>query len=119
MKAWNRTAGEPLRSFHLEALAWSVFGTSWLWKNGQSSDWSSVRFFFDKARAELKSQLADPAGTSSDVATYLQGTALDSAVSKVTAAYERCVRAEKCAKDDDEAGVHKAYGQVFGDYYPG
>lgn len=27
LKAWNRTVGEPLRSFHLEALAWSVFGT--------------------------------------------------------------------------------------------
>jgi hypothetical protein len=62
--------------------------------------------------------LADPSGTGSNVASYLHGTALDSAVSKVTAAYERCVRAEKCAKDDDIAGMHKAYGQVFGDYYP-
>jgi hypothetical protein len=119
LKAWNRTAGEPLRSFHLEALAWSILGTSWLWKNGQSSDWVSARFFFDKARAELRSQLADPAGTSSDVATYLYGTALDSAVRKVTTAYERCVRAERSAKDDDAAEMHKAYGQVFGDYYPG
>jgi hypothetical protein len=36
----------------------------------------------------------------------------------VTSAYEQCVRAEKCAKDDDLARMHKAYGQVFGDYYP-
>ena len=118
LKAWNRTVGEPLRSFHLEALAWSIFGTSWMWKNGQSSDWVSARYFFGNARTELKNQLHDPAGTGSDVAAYLRGTALDSAVSKVTSAYERCVRAEKCAKDEDLAGMHKAYGQVFGDYYP-
>lgn len=118
LKAWNRTVGGPLRSFHLEALAWSIFGTSWLWKNTQSSDWASARYFFDKSRTELRSQLADPSGTGSDVASYLHGTALDSAVSRVTAAYERCVRAEKCAKDDDLVGMHKAYCQVFGDCYP-
>jgi predicted nucleotidyltransferase len=118
LKAWNRTAGEPLRSFHLEALAWSIFGTSWLWNSGQKWDWTSARYFFDKARSELRNQLHDPAGTGSDVAAYLHGPTLDSAVSKVTSAYERCVRAETCAKGGDLAGMHKAYGQVFGDYYP-
>lgn len=118
LKAWNRTAGEPLRSFHLEALAWSIFGTSWLWKNGQKSDWTSARYFFDKARSELRSQLHDPAGTGSDVAAYLHRTALDSAVKKIGSAYERCVRAEKSAKDGNLTSMHTAYGQVFGDYYP-
>lgn len=118
LKAWNRTAGSPLRSFHLETLAWSIFGTSWLWKNGQSSDWASARYFFEKAQGKLRNQLHDPAGTGSDVAAYLHGSALDSAVSKVTTAYKRCVRAETCAKDEDLAGMHRAYGQVFGDYYP-
>lgn len=118
LKAWNRTAGEPLRSFHLEALAWSVFGTSWLWKSGQNSDWTSARYFFDKARTGLRSQLHDPAGAGSDVAAYLRGTALDSACKKVTSAYERCVRAEKYAKNEDLTGMHTEYGHVFGDYYP-
>lgn len=118
LKAWNRAAGEPLRSFHIEALAWSIFGTSWWWKETLRSDWASARYFFDKARKELRNQLGDPAGTGSDVAAYLHGTALDSAVSKVTTAYERCMRAEKAAKDGDLAGMHNAYGRVFGDYYP-
>jgi hypothetical protein len=118
LKAWNVTVGSPLHSFHLEALAWSIFGTSWWWNNGKRSDWASVRFFFDKARGQLRHQLHDPAGTGSDVATYLQGAALDSAVSKMTSAFEQCVRADKCAKDNDVEGVHKAYGQVFGHYYP-
>jgi hypothetical protein len=52
------------------------------------------------------------------VAAYLHGTALDSAVSKVTSAFERCVRADKCAKDNDASAMHEAYGQVFGSYYP-
>jgi hypothetical protein len=51
-------------------------------------------------------------------AKCLHGTALDSAVSKVTTAYERCVRADQCVNEEDLAGMHKAYGQVFGDYYP-
>jgi hypothetical protein len=118
LKAWNRTVGEPLRSFHLEALAWSIFGTSWMGKKGQSSDWASARYFFDKARTELRNQLADPAGTGSDVAAYLHGSALDSAVSKVKTAYERCVRAEQAENDGEPVAMHKAYGQVFGDYYP-
>jgi hypothetical protein len=33
LKAWNSTVGAPLRSFHLEVLAWSVFGRSWWWYN--------------------------------------------------------------------------------------
>jgi hypothetical protein len=118
LKAWNVTAGSPLHSFHLEALAWSIFGTSWWWNNGKRSDWASARYFFDRARGQLRHQLPDPAGTGSDVADYLQGAALDSAVSKVTSAFERCVRADKCAKDNDADGMHKAYSQVFGDYYP-
>lgn len=117
LKAWNSTAGGPLRSFHLEALAWSTFGTSWLWRNGQPSDWVSARYFFDKARTELRSKLHDPAGSGSDVARYLHGSALDSAVSRVTTACERCVRAEKAAKEKDLAAMHRAYEQVFGDCY--
>ena len=118
LKAWNRAVGGPLRMFHLEVLAWSIFGTSWLWKYTQSSDWASARYFFDKARTELKSPLADPSGTGSDVAAYLHGTALNSAVRKVSTAYERCTHAERCADGDDLAGMHKAYGQVFGEHYP-
>ena len=52
------------------------------------------------------------------MAAYLHGTALNSAVSKVSTAYERYTHAERCADDDDLAGMHKAYGQVFGEHYP-
>ncbi|MGH9098523.1 MAG: SMODS domain-containing nucleotidyltransferase, partial [Acidimicrobiales bacterium] len=119
LKAWNWTVGEPLRSFHLEALAWSVFGTSAFWGVSQKrTDWESARFFFDKARGALKRQLGDPAGTSRDVGAYLHGSALEAAVSKVNSAFERCQRAERSAKDGDLASMHDAYRLVFGYYYP-
>ena len=118
LKAWNVAAGEPLHSFHLEALAWSIFGTSWLWKNGQRSDWASARFFFDKARTGLSEQLHDPAGTGADVAAYLHGAALKAAIGKVTSAYDRCVRAGLAAKEGDLAETHRIYRQVFGGAYP-
>jgi Second Messenger Oligonucleotide or Dinucleotide Synthetase domain len=120
LKAWNRTVGEPLRSFHLEALAWSVFGTSAFWGvHHKKSDWESSRFFFDKARSELRRQLGDPAGTGADVGAYLSGAALDAAVTKVESAHDRCTRAEQAAKDGKLAAMHDAYKKVFGDAYPG
>jgi len=118
LKAWNRAAGDPLRSFHVEALAWSIFGRSWWWYNSQASDWISTTYFLKKARGKLRERLHDPAGTGKDVAAYLHGTALDSAVSKVETAYDRCVQAAKAFEADDPAAMHEAYGRVFGNYYP-
>jgi hypothetical protein len=118
LKAWNRTVGEPLHSFHVEALAWSIFGRSWWWYSSQPSDWASANYFFKKARGKLREPLHDPAGTGKDVAAYLHGTALDAAVSKVERAYERCVQAEKAFAADDLAAMHEAYDRVFGNYYP-
>jgi len=86
---------EPLRSFHLEALAWSVFGTSWFWHESMRSDWVSARYFFDKARDKLRYKLSDPSGTGADVGGYVTGTSMEKAISKMTTAYERCVRAER------------------------
>jgi len=118
MKAWNRTVGEPLRSFHVEVLAWSIFGRSGWSYHGQSSDWVSASYFFKKARGRLESPLSDPAGTGKDVAAYLRGAALDAAVSKTESAHKRCVRAEEAAKDGDLASMHEAYSKIFGSYYP-
>jgi Second Messenger Oligonucleotide or Dinucleotide Synthetase domain len=118
LKAWNRTVGAPLRSFHLEVLAWSIFGRSWWWYNGQECDWDSARYFFKKARGKLRESLSDPAGTGKDVGAYLHGTALDEVVSKAESAFKRCQRAEEAAQSGNVAVMHEAYRRVFGDYYP-
>ncbi len=118
LKAWNRTVGAPLHSFHLEVLAWSIFGKSMWWYSPQSSDWDSARYFFKKAHGKLRESLSDPAGTGKDVGAYLHGTALNDAISKVETAFKRCDRAEASAKNGDLAAMHEAYSKVFGNYYP-
>jgi hypothetical protein len=117
LKAWNRTAGAPLRSFHLEALAWSIFGKSVLWYHPQSSDWDSARYFFKKARGKLRESLSDPAGTGKDVGAYLSGSALDEAVRKVERAYKCCEDAEEAAVNSNLVVMHEAYSRVFGNFY--
>ena len=119
LKAWNRTAGAPLRSFHIEVLAWSIFGSSWWWHESVRSDWASAAMFFDRAPKKLRYKLADPAGTGGDVGAYLTGSALEQAISKMNTAAERCQRAEKAARDGKLASMHDAYRRVFGNYYPG
>ena len=118
LKAWNRAVGEPLHSFHIEALAWTIFGSSWWWYTTQASDWASASFFFKKAHSKLRDQLHDPAGTGKDVAAYLHGSALDTAVSKVESASDRCRKAERAYKESDLSEMHKVYGKVFGGDYP-
>ena len=118
LKAWNRNFGEPLRSFHLEAIAWSIFGTSFWWHENVRSDWASARMFFEKAPEKVRYKLSDPAGLGGDVGAYLTGTALETSISRMESARDRCVKAEKAAKDGDLAAMHEAYGRVFGDDYP-
>lgn len=118
LKAWNRHVGEPLRSFHLEVVAWSIFGTSFWWHESVRSDWASARTFFEKAPDKVRYKLPDPAGSGGDVGGYLTGSALEKAISKVESARDRCVRAEKAARDGDLTSMHEAYGRVFGHDYP-
>ncbi len=118
LKAWNRAANHPLRSFHIEVLAWEIFGTSAWWPSPMGSDWENARYFFDKARGMIPAMQQDPAGTGKDVGAYLTGRAIDEAVSKVTSAHERCVRGERYASDGQFEAAHEAYGRVFGSCYP-
>lgn len=98
LKAWNRTVNCPLRSFHIEVLAWEIFGrTPWPFGHAMGSDWVNARYFFDKVRQRIPQRQPDPAGTGVDVGGYLGGQALEDAVSKANTAYERCVRAENAA----------------------
>jgi hypothetical protein len=117
LKAWNRTVGKPLRSFHLEVVAWSVFGRSWFWYENMKSDWDSARYFFAKASDKLRHKISDPAGTELDVGAYLTGTAREQAISKMSTAHQRCVRADTAAKEDNLAAMHAEYSKVFGGYY--
>jgi hypothetical protein len=116
IKAWNRTVGSPLRSFHLEMLCRSIF-TFWLY-TGMGEDWDNINFFFRKARRRLKKQLGDPGGGGRDVGSYLFGKELDVAVELVDEAYQGSRRALKAADNGDRTAMHAEYEAIFGDYYP-
>lgn len=118
LKAWNRHVGEPLCSFHLEAIAWSIFGTSLWWHENVSSDWASARIFFEKAPDKVRFKLSDPTGLGGDVGAYLTGSVMERAISKMESARDRCARAEKAAREGDLTSMHEAYGRVFGNDYP-
>jgi len=114
LKCWNRSVNSPFRSFHLEALAWSIFSGI-----GISDYPSGARYFFDKARNYVRSKLADPAGYSDDIGYYICNEAAFAAViSKLDTAYNRAFKAEKYASENKIPRAVEEWQKVFGDYFP-
>jgi hypothetical protein len=123
LKAWNRNAGRPLRSFHLEVLAWKVFDPGWLaaWFGpgvGMGSDPENVGRFFAEAPDRLRRKLRDPARGEGDLGGYLTDRAREDALSKLATAASRCARAAQLLDDGDAAGASVLYQKVFGDAFP-
>jgi Second Messenger Oligonucleotide or Dinucleotide Synthetase domain len=124
LKAWNRTAGRPLRSFHLETLAWKILDPGWFltaWWGpgvGMGSDPENISKFFAGAQDHLRRKLPDPARDEGDVGSYLADRAREDAISKLATAVSRCARAGQLLADGDEAGANTHYRRVFGDAFP-
>jgi hypothetical protein len=124
LKAWNRTAGRPLRGFHLEVLAWKVLDPGSLpaaWWGpglGLGSDPENLSQFFAEAPARLRRKLRDPARDEGDVGAYLTGRARDDVISRLDTAASRCERAAQLLADGDIAGANIVYRKVFGDAFP-
>lgn len=125
LKAWNRAAGRPLRSFHLEVLAWKVFDPGWLsaaWFGpgvGIGSDPENVSRFFAEAPDRLRRKLPDPARGEGDLGGYLTDRAREDVLSKLATAASRCVRAGQLLTDGDAVGASVIYRKVFGGAFPG
>lgn len=123
LKAWNRDAGRPLRSFHLEALAWKVLDPGWRadWFGtafGMGSDPENLTRFFAEAPGRLRRKLPDPARDEGDLGAYLTDLAREDAISRLRTASSRCDRAAQLAADGDIAGAIAVYRKVFGDVFP-
>jgi hypothetical protein len=124
LKAWNRNVGSPLRGFHLEVIAWSIFDPGWLpyhWFGpgvSMESDPDNVRQFFSEAERLLGRRLPDPARNQGDVGAYLSQSARADAKSKVKTARDRCVRADALREAGEHAAATAIYRQVFGDAFP-
>ena len=114
IKAWNRSIDSHFRSFHLEVLVLHVFN------NVTISDFpSGLRFFFDKCRALISKQNADPADYGGDVGSYVHTQAqIQEAEQKFNLAYERALKAEQYAAQGRTSDAWDMWGKILGDYFP-
>jgi hypothetical protein len=123
LKAWNRAAGRPLRSFHLEVLAWKVLDPGWRAYVfgaglGMGSDPENLARFFAEAPGRLRRKLPDPARDEGDLGAYLTDRARGEVISRLETAASRCQRAERLLVDGDVTGAAILYRKVFGDAFP-
>jgi hypothetical protein len=123
LKAWNRTAGRPLRSFHLEVLTWKVLDPGWRADLlgagfGLGSAPENLARFFTEAPGRIRRKLPDPATQEGDVGAYLTGRAKDEVISRLGTAASRCRRADQLAAAGDVPGAISVYRKVFGDAFP-
>jgi hypothetical protein len=114
VKAWNRNIDRHFRSFHLEVMALHVFN------NVTISDFpSGMRFFFDRGRALVSKQNADPASYGGDVGSYIGTQAqIQEAEQKFQHAYERALKAEQYGTQGNTKYAIEMWSNIFGDYFP-
>jgi Second Messenger Oligonucleotide or Dinucleotide Synthetase domain len=113
LKGWNASR-RLLRSFHLETLALDILTDVTI-----SSFPSGVRFFFEKARAKIKTQLADPAGYSDDVAQHINtNEQVDAIVKRLDWALARAQEAEKLAAAGKTADAFARWRQLIPNHFP-
>lgn len=113
LKGWNASRN-LLRSFHLETLALSVID-----KVTISSFPSGIRLFFDKARAKIRTKLADPAGYSDDVAQHVNTIdQMDAIVKRMDWALARALEAERLANEGKIAEAFAKWVQLMPNHFP-
>jgi hypothetical protein len=113
LKGWNASRS-LLKSFHLETLAIDILTNVTI-----SSFPSGVRYFFDKARAKIRTKLADPAGYSDDVAQHINTTEqMDAIVKRLDWALARAQEAEKLDAVGKTADAFAQWSQLFPNHFP-
>lgn len=115
IKGWNKNHSQLFRCFHLESLILKIL------ENVEISNFpSGVRFFFDKARFQVKLALFDSSGYGGNLAGYLSvGNALAEVVSRLETAYNRAIDAERLASQQRIQQAFEKWQLIFDDYFPG
>ncbi len=114
IKCWNRNISFSFNSFHLEVMALQIFDGVKI-----TDSTSGARYFFDKAKDYVKKKNPDPAGYNDDVGAYLYTDAkISGAVSNLTTAYNRAVKAESFAKENNIAEAVDEWKKIFGNKFP-
>ncbi len=113
IKCWSRANGNLFRSFHLEVLVRHVL------QDITISDYASgCRWVFDKMREKVWVKVADPAGYSDDVASYLTKAEADKIIAALDKAYRKAASAESDASYGLVRSAIHNWRELFGDYFP-
>jgi len=113
IKGWNRNINYSFVSFRLELLAIEIF------ENVTISDYSSgMRYFFDKGRERIKYKAKDPVPYGGEISGLRNAKTQEDAVSKFESAYNRAIKAEQYAKNENIENAVDEWKKIFGDYFP-
>jgi hypothetical protein len=113
MKCWNRASGDLFRSFHLEVLVRHVLTDVTI------TDFpSGVRWVLDKMRGKVWAKIADPAGYSDDMASYLSKAEADRMISALDSAHRSAVAAETYGSVGYVRSAIEEWQSIFGDCFP-
>ncbi|MDA8027299.1 MAG: CBASS oligonucleotide cyclase [Actinomycetota bacterium] len=113
IKAWNREISRSFVPFYLELIAVEIFAGVTL-----SSDSSAIRYFFDKGRERIKTKVKDPAGLGEQIDPLFATKTVSDAVNRFQVAYDRAIKAEQFAKNDNTSAAIVEWRKVFGGYFP-
>lgn len=114
LKCWNKNISFGFSNFHIEVLAYHIFSR---YKIDQYS--SAIKYFFEMAKNDVRSKNPDPAGYTPDVGAYLNTQAkIDSAVSNLTTAYNRSVKAVEFASQGKTKEAVDEWRKIFGSKFP-
>lgn len=112
LKAWNKVANKPLRSFYLEMLTANILTNVTI-----NSFSSGCRYVFDHARTQVRYTLSDPSGYGGYINPFY-GLTVNEAVSRFETAYSRAVKAEDYANRGYISNAYDEWRKIFGDYFP-
>lgn len=113
IKGWNKAAGQPLRSFHLECMVRES-----LWGVGVPSFPESSRYVLGQLQQRILNPVLDPAGYGGDVGAYLSAQAKAQASSLATQGYNHAVKAEELDRHGWAQEAFTPWRNVFGSYFP-
>jgi hypothetical protein len=113
MRGWNREIGDAFSGFYLELMTIDIL------TNVQMADFpSAARYVFDKGREKIKFKQKDPAGYGDFINPWNNVTTVDDAVSRLTTAYNRALKAEQFASGGNIEAAYGEWRKIFGGYFP-
>lgn len=115
IKAWNSNIRKPFRGFHLEVLAWDIFGSGF-----QINDYQSALLnFFNIGASKITTQNADPAGYNQDVGNYIIGQEeVQFSRSCFVNAYQSALNAVRYESQGQTQLAINSWREIFGNYFP-